>query len=201
MLAVKTQTVESIKAALSCGNFLLGQNRVQELAATEPNLLGIAHATHLIGHLQSNKINQAMLWAACIETVDSLALAQRLSDRALATGHDLDVMVQVNTSAEASKNGVLSDAAPDFCRQVAALDGLRMVGLMTVGLNSTDQVAVGRSYARLRLIRDQVLSDPDPSTSTLTELSMGMSADLEIAVAEGATIVRLGTAVFGPRPG
>jgi pyridoxal phosphate enzyme (YggS family) len=215
LLAVKTQPAAAIREALEAGAYLIGQNRVQEMTATEPELVDLPHATHMIGPLQSNKVNQVLRWADCIQTVDSLRLAQRLADRAperakagatgghragpAASPRRLDVMVQVNTSGEATKAGVEPHLALELIYQVAALEQLRLTGLMTVGLNSADSVAVGRAYAALRDLRDSAAASGEPGTEAITELSMGMSGDLGIAIAEGATMVRLGTAVFGPR--
>jgi pyridoxal phosphate enzyme (YggS family) len=216
LLAVKTQSAAAIRAALEGGAYLIGQNRVQEMTSTEPLLAGLPHATHMIGQLQSNKVNQVLRWADCIQTVDSLKLAERLAARVstrlevqpgpeAGSGRKppsdrLDVMVQVNTSGEATKAGVEPALALDLMYAVAALAELRLTGLMTVGLNSSDSAAIGRAYAALRDLRDQAATSGKPGTEEITELSMGMSGDLEIAIAEGATMVRLGTAVFGARP-
>jgi pyridoxal phosphate enzyme (YggS family) len=199
LLAAKQQPVAAIRAAIAAGGRLIGENRVQELVTKGPELADLRHEAHVIGPLQSNKINAALRWADCVETVDSLVLAQRLAARVGGRAGGLGVMIQVNTSAEASKSGVSPARAAELAHQVAALGALRLDGFMTVGLNSDDAAAVGRSYAALRAIRDQVAASGAPGTATAVELSMGMSGDLEIAIAEGATIVRLGTAVFGPR--
>ncbi|WP_240646123.1 YggS family pyridoxal phosphate-dependent enzyme [Georgenia sp. SYP-B2076] len=224
LLAVKTQPAEDILAALRAGAHLLGHNRAQELAATGPALAvpGVpAHEMHFIGHLQGNKVNQVLRWATCVQTVDSLRLAQRL-DQAVAraagsAGADaaagvgttaadgggtpvLDVFVQVNTSGEPTKAGTHPDEAPELTAAVGALPHLRLRGFMTVGAHSDDDGVVRESYERLAALRGQVLASGAPGTAGATELSMGMSGDLEIAVAAGATMVRVGTAVFGARP-
>ena len=172
---------------------LLGENRVQELVAKAPALTHLAPAWHVIGPLQSNKVNAALQWASCVESVASLELAARLARRAGDAG--LDVMVQVNVSDEPTKHGVAPGAAVELALAVAALDGLRLVGLMTVGANSTDVAVVRSGYALLRDLRDEVVA----SVPTASGLSMGMSRDLEPAIAEGATVVRIGSAVFGDR--
>jgi pyridoxal phosphate enzyme (YggS family) len=199
--------VGAVRAAILAGARLIGENRVQELVAKGPELADLPHEAHVIGHLQTNKVNAALRWAACVETVDSQKLAERLADRAVASPasgalgrpHGIGVMIQVNTSGEPTKSGAAPVAAADLACRVAALPGLVLQGFMTVGPNSDDAVAVGRAYAALRDIRDQVVDSGAPGTAGAVELSMGMSRDLEIAIAEGATIVRLGTAVFGPR--
>ncbi|MBO9553839.1 YggS family pyridoxal phosphate-dependent enzyme [Cellulomonas sp.] len=208
LLATKTMPAPTVRAALeadaalraddpSLAPVLIGENRVQELVAKGPDLADLAPATHLIGPLQSNKVNAALRWATCVESVESLDLARRLSDRA--RGRRVDVCVQVNVSGEPTKHGVQPEAAVELALGVAALDGVRLTGFMTVGANSPEDDVVRAGYALLRQVRDRVLSSGAPGTSDARELSMGMSRDLEAAVAEGATIVRVGTAVFGSR--
>ncbi|QAY68684.1 YggS family pyridoxal phosphate enzyme [Xylanimonas protaetiae] len=222
LLATKTQdaatVLEAVAAAAEAGltgagPVLVGENRVQELVAKAPALAPLVAAgaveVHLIGHLQSNKVNPALATASCVESLDSLALAAALSTRCARDGRVLDVMVQVNVSDEASKSGVAPADAAGLAREVAALPGLRLVGFMTigarpspagapVGARSGDAV-VRAGYARLRAIRDEVLAGGAPGTGEARELSMGMTLDLEAAVAEGATLVRVGTGAFGPR--
>ncbi|MPV90192.1 YggS family pyridoxal phosphate-dependent enzyme [Georgenia ruanii] len=204
LLAVKTQPVEAIRAALDAGADLLGHNRAQELVATGPGLAepGVpAHAMHFIGHLQSNKVNQVLRWATCVESVDSPRLAERLDQAvARAEGGPLDVLVQVNTSGEATKAGVEPEHAADLALAVGRLPHLRLRGFMTIGANTRDAAVVRASYDRLAAVRADVLGSGAAGTAEATELSMGMSGDLEIAVTAGATIVRVGTAVFGARP-
>ena len=199
LLATKTVPVPLVRAAVLAGADLLGENKVQELAAKGPALSGLSTELHLIGHLQSNKVNAALRWATCVETVDSLRLAQLLSDRCGATARDLDVMVQVNVSAEESKHGTSPEEAVALALAVAALPHLHLVGFMTIGAQSTDGGVVRSGFARLRAVRDEVVASGAPGTAGAHELSMGMSGDLEAALAEGATIVRIGTAVFGVR--
>lgn len=200
LLATKTMPVDVVRAAVEAGATLLGENRVQELVAKAPALTGTAATFHVIGPLQSNKVPAALRWAACVQSVGTLTLAERLSRRCAAVGRDLDVMVQVNVSGEATKHGVAPEAAVDLALGVAALPHLRLVGFMTIGVRSADDRVVRSGFARLRQVRDDVLASGEAGTSRARELSMGMSGDLEAAVAEGATLVRLGTAVFGPRP-
>ncbi|WP_456823843.1 YggS family pyridoxal phosphate-dependent enzyme [Cellulomonas sp. P5_E12] len=203
LLATKTQPVSLVRAALEADRearaadptltaVLVGENRVQELVAKAPELDGLA-SLHLIGPLQSNKVNAALRWASCIESVASLDLAERLSARA---GDTVDVYLQVNVSGEATKHGVPPAEAVALAAEVAALPLLRVAGLMTVGARSDDAGVVRAGYALLRTLRDEVVAS---GTQTATELSMGMSGDLELAIAEGATLVRVGSAVFGAR--
>ena len=138
MLAAKTQPAAAIRQALGLGAGLIGENRVQELVAKAPELAGLPHQSHLIGPLQSNKINAALRHADCIETVASAGLAEKLAERCAERSRPLDVMVQVNTSGEATKSGLEPPRAADLAALIGALPGLRLVGFMTVGLNSTD---------------------------------------------------------------
>ncbi|WNB84686.1 YggS family pyridoxal phosphate-dependent enzyme [Cellulomonas sp. ATA003] len=206
LLATKTVDVAGVRAALAVApglggrRVVVGENRVQELVAKAPDLSDVTDELHLIGHLQSNKVNAALRWATCVQSVDTLDLARRLDLRAAAAGRRLDVLVQVNVSGEDSKYGVAPDDAVELALAVAALEGLRLRGLMTIGARSPDDAVVRAGFARLRELRDAVLASGAPGTADATELSMGMSGDLEVAVAEGSTTVRVGTAVFGGRP-
>lgn len=200
LLATKTLPDDVVRAAVTAGGTLLGENRVQELVRHAAAVADLAPEIHLIGHLQSNKVNAVLAperpFVTCVESVDSAAIAARLDRRCATLGRDLDVMVQVNVSGEPTKSGVAPDDAAALAAEVAALPHLRLVGFMTIGLNSPDAGLVRAGYARLREVRDAVVRE----VPTARELSMGMSGDLELAVAEGATLVRVGTAVFGARP-
>ncbi len=198
LLATKTQPAELIAAVLAlpeAAGMLRGENRVQELVAKGPSLAGLAVPTHLIGPLQSNKINAALRWVGGIESVADLDLARAVASR-LEPGRTLEVMIQVNVSGEPTKSGAAPDDAVALALATADLSGLTVTGFMTIGANTPDQSVIRSGYAQLAAIRDHAL---DAGLITATELSMGMSGDLESAIAEGATIVRVGTAVFGPR--
>ena len=203
LVATKTQDAAAVRAVVAAGATLIGENRVQELVAKAPDLADLVAdgsvRVHMIGHLQRNKVNQVLATATGVESVDSLALAEALASRCAREDRTLDVMVQVNVSGEESKAGVGPDGAAHLSRQVAALEGLRLTGFMTIGANSPDTALVRAGFERLRRIRDEVLASGAPGTGEARELSMGMSGDLEAAIAEGATIVRVGTAVFGAR--
>jgi pyridoxal phosphate enzyme (YggS family) len=212
LLATKTQDAATVRSAVladaagaattagATRRVLLGENRVQELAAKGPELADLAPELHLIGPLQSNKVNAALRWATCVQSVDSPALADRLARRCADVDRTLDVLVQVNVSGEPTKHGTAPEDAWTVVRAVAAHDRLRLRGFMTIGANTTDEPTVRAGYALLRDLRDEVVGSGEPGTAGAAELSMGMSGDLEAAVAEGATIVRVGTAVFGARP-
>jgi hypothetical protein len=203
LVATKTSGAEAVRAVCAAGARLVGENRVQELVNKAPIARAAGVRVHLIGPLQRNKARDAVAWADCVETVDSLALADRLSALASDAGRTLSVMIQVNVSGEDSKSGVFPGEALELGAAVAALPRLEVQGFMTVGLNSNDEGAVRAGYARLREIRDAALvraeSGASPGLASAWELSMGMSSDLEWAIAEGATIVRIGTAVMGRR--
>ena len=186
----------------SAGKVLVGESRMQELEEKGPALLAEGAKIHVIGQLQRNKAATAVRYAQCVQTVDSLALAERLSRLSLEAERDLDVMIQVNVSGEDTKAGVTPSEALALASGVQALPGLTVTGFMTIGLNSRDETPVREGYARLREVRDNALILSERGSVPLAsawELSMGMSSDLEWAIAEGATMVRVGTAVMGRR--
>lgn len=191
LLATKTQPAERIAEALRAGFTLIGENRVQEIGDKADALAAIPHTTHLIGHLQRNKVNAVIDHIDCLQTLDSAELAGRLDRRLAIDDRILDVMIQVNVSGEASKNGVAPADAAALLESIRELPQLRPVGLMTIGLNSPDEAAVRRGYAMLHELRDRLLPEG--------ALSMGMSGDHLAAIAEGATLVRIGSAAFGSR--
>lgn len=199
LLAVKTVPAPRILTALSTGVTLIGHNRAQEMRDVEPALAATSHESHFIGHLQSNKVNQVMRWADCVQSVDSAKLALRLDRAAAARQRDLDVFIQVNTSAEDSKAGVAPADLPELVQAVAHAGHLHLRGFMTIGANASDRNRVLASYTALANIRDEVLASGTAGTESATELSMGMSGDLEVAIEAGATMVRVGSGVFGRR--
>lgn len=199
LLAVKTHPPTTIREAILAGGHLIGQNRAQELVATEPDLADIDHETHFIGMLQSNKVNQVLRHATCVQTIHTERLADRLNRAAESRSMVLDAFIQVNTSGEESKSGVSPEHAPDLATYVGSLPHIRLRGLMTIGANSPDTNVVRESYDSLALLRDQIISAKSPGTEQARELSMGMSQDLPIAIAAGATMVRVGSAFFGAR--
>ena len=200
-LAVKTRTPEECGEAAAALReaglpILLGHNRVQEARATAEAIHEVPGARiHLIGPLQSNKINHALACVDAIESLDSPTLASKIDARASGT---LPVFVEVNVSGEATKHGCAPADVSALVDVVGASAHLQLAGFMTVGLNSPVEADVRAAYARLRTIRGEAARELGVGEEAL-ELSMGMSRDLEWAIAEGATIVRLGTAVFGER--
>lgn len=212
LLAAKFQEPERVAAALRAGGGLIGHNYIQQLEEGETALAELgapSHRVHVIGHVQANKAGKAIRAANCIETLDSLKLAARLDrlhGERIAAGElrkdggplgPFDVMIQVNSAGSESQYGVDPSGVVDLAGAVAELPNLRLVGLMLIGANTDDVAAVAASHARVRELRDAVRA---AGVASCTELSMGMTGDMEIAIAEGSTEVRVGTAVFGPRP-
>ena len=202
LVATKAWGPDAAAAVVRAGASLVGESRMQELEVKGPALLSEGARIHVIGQLQRNKAATAVRFAKCVQTVDSLALAERLSRLSVEAERDLDVMIQVNVSGEASKAGVAPHDALAIASAVQGLPALTVTGFMTIGLNSREEAPVRAGYSTLREIRDQALIRSERGSVPLREaweLSMGMSNDLEWAIAEGATIVRVGTAVMGHR--
>ena len=199
LLATKTVAAERIKIALQAGQILIAENKVQELKEKYDDLLEIPHINHFIGHLQTNKIKEILKYnVSCLHSVDRLDLAQKLHQRLTAENKTMDILIQVNTSYEESKYGAAPDQVIDLVRQISVFDTLHIKGLMTIGLLSAEAERVRKCFQLLKQIQQEVIRLDIPNV-TMQELSMGMSGDLDIAIAEGATIVRVGTAVFGQR--
>ena len=190
----KTHPADAVTAALAAGLTAVGENRVQEALPKQEALPGVPVEWHLIGSLQRNKARQAVNRFALIHSVDSLALAQEL-DRRAAPGSRQRVLVQVNCSAEPQKGGVEPDELPALLEAVARLERLELQGLMTMAALTEDLVVQRQAFRCLRELRDAAVG----RGHRLPELSMGMSGDYLVAVEEGATMVRLGTLLFGER--
>ena len=202
LVATKAWDADAAVAAVRAGASLVGESRMQELASKGAPLKAAGARVHVIGQLQRNKAATAIEFADCVQTVDSLALAERLSRLSAEAEKNLDVMIQVNVSGEDSKAGVAPGDALALASAAQALPFLTVTGFMTIGLNSPDEEAVRAGYARLTEVRDEALIRSERGEIDLRaawELSMGMSNDLEWAIAEGATIVRVGTAIMGHR--
>ncbi len=191
----KTFPPETVQAAIDQGIRLFGENRVQEAKAKIPALSG-DFRFHLVGHLQSNKARDAVGMFDMIHSIDKLSTARKVAEEALRAGKTQAVLIQVNTSAEDTKSGIDPDGAFELCREAAALPGIALEGLMTIGPLDGDEHAVRASFALLRKLRDDI---GRRLGIELRELSMGMSGDYLIAVDEGATLVRIGSAIFGHR--
>jgi pyridoxal phosphate enzyme (YggS family) len=196
LLAVsKTWPAESVREAAAAGQRAFGENYVQEGVAKVEALADLGLEWHFIGPLQSNKTRPVANSFAWVHSIDRLKIAQRLSEQRDVFLPPLQVCIQVNVSGEASKSGVSPAELPDLARAVAALPRLKLRGLMTIP-EPTSDVALQRSrFAMLRQLMEQLRADG----LELDTLSMGMSDDLEAAIAEGSTMVRVGTAIFGSR--
>ena len=196
LLAVtKGQPPEVVSAAARLGQVIFGENKVQEARAKIPLCPGRLR-WHFIGHLQSNKSREAVELFEMIQSVDSLSLAREISKRAEAAARTLPVMLEVNIAGEGSKFGYAPENLLAELKELNALPRLEIQGLMTVPPWTSDPEKARPHFRRLRELKAQaetVLGAP------LSHLSMGMSGDFEIAIAEGATLVRIGTALFGPR--
>lgn len=199
LLATKTVSAERVAIALEAGYTLIAENKIQEVKEKLEALKGVPHTSHFIGHLQTNKIKDLLKSdVSCVQSLDRLDLAEKLHSRLLLENKTLDVLIQVNTSNEESKFGVSPENTIDLVRKVAQLNTLKIKGLMTIGLFSADTENVRKCFQLLKNIQQQIISAQIPHVE-MNELSMGMSGDLEIAIEEGATIVRVGTAIFGQR--
>ncbi|MFD2909700.1 YggS family pyridoxal phosphate-dependent enzyme [Flavobacterium ardleyense] len=199
LLATKTVSAENIKIAIASGQTLIGENKVQEIKEKYEDLKSVLHENHFIGHLQTNKIKDILKYnVSCVQSVDRLDLAEKLHQRLVSENKTIEVMIQVNTSNEESKFGVHPDEAIELIQQVAQLKTLKITGLMTIGLFSAETEKVRKCFQLLKSIQEKANSLKIPNLN-LKELSMGMSGDLETAIEEGATIVRVGTAIFGQR--
>jgi len=190
----KNRPVEQIREVLECGPYVLGENRVQEALAKIPQLPPET-VWHLIGHLQRNKAKFAVRHFALIHSLDSLRLAEALQRTAEAQDRTVEVLLEVNISGEASKFGLSPDEVEPLLAEIArSLDRLKVRGLMTMAPYVEDPETVRPVFRGLRQLRDRLAGEG----YDLPHLSMGMTNDYEVAVEEGATMVRIGTAIFGP---
>lgn len=192
----KTVPARILRLAVAAGITDFGENKLQEARDKQDALKDLPIRWNIIGHLQSNKAKYLVRFAQEFHALDSLRLAEELNRRLEAKGRDLDVFVQVNTSGEASKFGLHPDDFLPFVERLPDFTRLRPRGLMTLAVFSADTDRVRGCFRLLRSLRDLAL-DINPR---LTGLSMGMSGDFETAIEEGATIVRVGQAIFGARP-
>ena len=195
----KTNNEATIRLSYAAGCRMLGENKVQEAYGKWEAMQDLTDLRwSVIGHLQSNKAKLVARFASEFQALDSLRLAQALDRHLQAEGRSLDVFVQVNTSGEASKFGLAPENVAAFLRELPAFSALRVRGFMTLAVLSGEADRVRPCFARLRELRDRLRQDT-PADTSLDELSMGMSGDFEIAIQEGATVVRVGQAIFGAR--
>ena len=199
LLAIsKTFSLEHIRAAVAAGQEDFGENRVQEALQKIAGSADLKIRWHLVGTLQSNKVRKVVPHFSAIHSVDSLRLLESIDRAAAEAGATPDVLVQVDLAGEATKHGAPPAEAKEIVRAAAHCHAARAVGLMTVPPFFDDPEDVRPYFAQLRDLRSMWLKEGLDSTM-LRELSMGMSHDFDVAVQEGATIVRLGTAIFGKR--
>ena len=194
----KTHPVELVKMAYNLGVTDFGENRVQEALTKISEFHPQGLRWHMIGHLQSNKAGRVASSFDCVQSVDSLHLAQVLHRHASEQGRRLPILLEVNIAGEESKSGLTADEVPTVARQIATLASLEVQGLMTVAPLANDPEQVRPVFRALRGLRDR-LQQEIPACSWL-HLSMGMTDDYSVAIEEGATIVRIGRAIFGERP-
>jgi len=189
----KTVGIEMVRRAATLGIEDFGENRVQDAAdkvAAMPDL-----RWHFIGHLQSNKVKEVLPAYVLIHSLDRLSLAEALQDQAKKVGRPAEVLIQVNVSEEQSKFGLAPDELPAFLEKISAFDQIRVKGLMTMAPYLEDPEETRSYFRQLRLLRDANQKEG----LALPELSMGMTNDLEVAIEEGSTMLRIGTAIFGER--
>ena len=191
----KTFGPEAIRAAMALGLRRFGENKVQEIRDKAAALADASIEWVVIGHLQTNKAKDVARLATEVQSLDRLELAEALHNRLQALGRGLDVLVQVKTAREDTKSGLSPQELPAFLKQLQAYPSLRVRGLMTLATLSEDEGEIRACFRQLRELRDQCAA----AGHALPRLSMGMSADFPLAIAEGATEVRIGTAIFGRR--
>ena len=193
----KTVAADIVKEAIAAGVTTLGENYVQEAREKFKALVQYPLSWHFIGHLQSNKAKYAVRLFNLIHTIDSLKLALELDKQAAKVDKVQQILVQVNISGEDTKSGVSADEAPRLISEISRMENIALKGLMTMPPYFYQPEKVRPFFAALRKLRDQI-EQTQPNVS-LTELSMGMTGDFEVAIKEGATLVRVGTAIFGER--
>lgn len=194
----KTFSAEKVAEAFDSGISDIGENYVQELLSKSEMLEGRNIRWHFIGHLQSNKVKYIAPWIHLIHAVDNAGLAKEIDKRALQAGRTIDVLVEVNTTGEESKFGVPPGDTVEFVRGLEQFKNIRVAGLMTIGPFLPDPEGSRPMFQMLRRLRDEIRTLRIPN-ATMEHLSMGMTGDFEVAIDEGATIIRIGTAIFGKR--
>jgi hypothetical protein len=194
----KTHGPEVVTQAIEAGLADVGENKVQEFLAKAPDVK-LPCRWHLVGHLQTNKVAKVIGRFALIQSVDSFRLAEHLSAAGAKASVTTDILLEVNTSGEESKFGLPPDDVSSACELIAGLPNLRIRGLMTVGPLVSDAGVVGAAFANLRRLKEEIEAARIENVS-IEHLSMGMTDDFEIAIAEGSTMIRLGRILFGERP-
>ncbi len=197
----KKKSAKMVRSLYECGQSIFGENYIQEAVSKIKELEDIRAKTawHFIGHLQTNKAKLAAQYFDCIETVDRIKLARSLNRHAQDLGKRLECLVQVNIGNDPSKSGVVPEELEELLLQLPEFSSLSVKGLMCIHPWSSSPQEARRWFRALRELRDDMVTRGLPKGMSLYELSMGMSQDFEVAVEEGATIIRIGTALFGPR--
>ena len=196
--ATKVQTSDTIRQAIAAGVTICGENRVQEFLGKRDALRLDGVGVHLIGHLQTNKVTQIVGLVDCIESIDSLRVARAVSDASLKIGRVTDVLVEVNIGREEAKSGVLEEELEPLLEQISSFSGIRVCGLMTVPPILETEREKRQVFSQMRqLFIDMRGKNID--NVNMSVLSMGMSSDYREAILEGATIIRVGSALFGRR--
>ncbi len=198
LLATKTVPAEKIRIAIEAGENLIGENKMQEFRDKDSELKDLNFERHFIGHLQTNKVKDVLKYVSCIQSLDRLSLAEELHKQLQKENRAIAVFVQVNTSFEESKFGLSPTEVIPFIKEIRKYDTLKIKGLMTIGLLDVEKEKMRPSLHLLKEIRDQIYEAEIEGLSNL-KLSMGMSQDLELAIAEGSNLVRVGTSIFGNR--
>ncbi len=201
LAATKTRSVREVRAAVEAGISHVGENYVQELLTKKEHLDQAGHtdvAWHVIGHLQRNKVKYVASFCHLIQSVDSIRIAREISKRARQADRTQPVLIEVNISGEDTKFGIRPEEVAQLAAQVVQLDNIQLQGLMTMPPYSDDPEDSRPHFQKLAALSQQ-LTDGGLPPATMRHLSMGMSGDYEVAVEEGAAIVRLGTVLFGRR--
>ena len=195
--ATKERTTEEIREAVEAGIEIVGENYVQE-AVRKHKEIGHEVRWHMIGHLQRNKVKDALKVFECIQSVDSLRLAKEIDKQCERSGRAMRILVEVNIAGEESKYGVRPEETLDMLREIASLPNLRVEGLMTMETYSDNPENARPYFRRMKCLFDEAKSHDIPNVE-MKILSMGMSNSCEVAIQEGSNMVRIGTKLFGPR--
>ncbi len=193
----KTVDAERISAAIRAGVRIIGENRVQEALQKKPNVT-VEAQWHMIGHLQTNKVRKALQLFDVIQSLDSLHLAEEIEKQCEKRDRTIDVLIEVNTSGEASKFGIHPQETRAFLGELERFSRISVKGLMTIGPLTDDEQRIRKSFRMLRELFEALRSEPQPHVE-MRFLSMGMTDDFEIAIEEGSNMVRIGRAIFGER--
>ncbi len=197
--AAKTRSVDAVREAIEAGVCVIGHNYVQEAQAMIEQLGRDAALWTFIGHLQRNKVKTAVQLFDSIQTVDSLRLAEAIDRECRKIGRIMPILIEINAAHESQKSGVAPEDAEDLVRELSQLKSIHIKGLMTMGPFVNDPEDLRPTFRETKALFDTIASADDIPGVDMTVLSMGMSNSYAVAIEEGATMVRLGTTIFGPR--